>query len=100
MSKTGQVVTREGLGWWWLSFADAGKPKGQQFLGACVVRGTDMLGAIQNAWDMAINPGGEALGSGPIPAHLLPDECWRNRLLSKNEATQQAAEMDRKARVG
>jgi len=35
--------------WWWLSFCDTEKPEGQQFLGACFVRGTNMIAAVKNA---------------------------------------------------
>ena len=46
----------------WLSFADGSKPKGTQFLGACVVEAPSFADAIQVAWAHGCNPGGECLG--------------------------------------
>ena len=33
------------LAWWWLSFCDAGRPEGSQFLGACLVKAHGFFGA-------------------------------------------------------
>lgn len=45
---------------WWISFCDPHKPKGEQFLGLCIVRAVDEISAIKVAWALGINPGGEA----------------------------------------
>jgi hypothetical protein len=47
---------------WWLSFADATRPAGSQFLGICIVRAVDMVSAIKVAHALGINPGGEVRG--------------------------------------
>jgi hypothetical protein len=66
--------------WWWLSFADGEKPKGEQFLGGCLVQADDFLGAVAEATRIGINPGGECRGLGPIPE---PGPIPVNVLLSK-----------------
>lgn len=48
--------------YWWLSFCDAARPKGEQFLGACIVEGQSMGDAVRIAWAMDCNPGGEVRG--------------------------------------
>ena len=70
----------------WLSFCDAGLPKGQQFLGACLVEGDDLVEATIKARELGINPGGEILGVIADPATVgLIRAHWKNRLLSKEE---------------
>jgi hypothetical protein len=80
----------------WLSFADKTRPKGTQFLGACVVAGETMAAAVGEAHRLGINPGGEVLGvSIEAPtARLIPDS-WKNRLLSKTECGDFDAEVNR-----
>jgi hypothetical protein len=69
--------------WFYLSFADGRLPKGQQWLGAAIVEGTDPRGAIKRAWRLRINPGGEVAFT---EIEHLPPERFRNRLLiSKSE---------------
>jgi len=63
--------------WWWLSFAEHG------FLGVAIVRSCGFLHAVQAAWDMGINPGGEVKGS-PLTGRPK-DESWLNRLLTAEE---------------
>jgi hypothetical protein len=77
--------------WWWLSFADGDLPKGQQFLGACIVRGTEPImghprptDPVPEAWRQGCNPGGE------VAMHRVPDDReppaeWCNRLLTREE---------------
>jgi len=64
--------------WWWLSFADK-----DGFRGVAIVNAYGRMSAIQLAWNLHINPGGEcaavALGFEPAPQ-------YQNRLLSKSEA--------------
>ena len=45
----------------WLSFCDADRPAGTQFLGACLVEAEADLLAVARAHDLGINPGGEVL---------------------------------------
>lgn len=74
---------------WWLSFCDATRPKGEQFLGAAIVRAEDIAGAIRAAWRFGCNPGGEVL-SEPFPEDLedaVPDH-FRHRLLSRAECAE------------
>lgn len=47
---------------WWLSFCDADRPKGAQFLGACIVPGIDMISAVKEAHRLGCNPGGAVKG--------------------------------------
>lgn len=70
--------------WWWLSFADPGKPTGEQFLGVIIVLAGGIGEATQKLWDMGINPGGE-VRAYPIPEEHVPDEQYRNKLLSREE---------------
>lgn len=78
-------MTNEGF--WWLSFADGGRPKGQQFLGGAIVRADGMLDAVRRAHVLGINPGGEVqghkivrmAGTGPIPDQYV------ERLLSRKD---------------
>ena len=70
---------------YWLSFVDTKKPEGDKFLGVAIVRGRSAEGAVEMAWHLGINPGGEVLIAGPMPEGTYPvtDMC---RLLSKAEA--------------
>jgi hypothetical protein len=74
------------LGWWWLSFADAGLPKGSQFLGCCIVEGYGIITAVQRAHELGIDPGGGVMGID-IPNDLLHQfpESYRDRLLTRQE---------------
>ena len=73
-------------GWYWLSFCDAARPEGTQFLGACLVQARDMAGAVGMADHLGCNPGGEVWGLGPVPeeARWWPLD-WTGRLLSREE---------------
>ena len=71
--------------WWWISFVDSGRPEGSQFLGVTVVQGGSLPRALANAWDLGINPGGEALAL-QIPAPNVPASHLRNRLLAREES--------------
>jgi len=63
--------------WHYISFADD-----TGFLGAVVVRGSDLVDAVKEAHRLKINPGGEALGGAIPDGGVLPEHA-RNRLLSK-----------------
>ena len=70
--------------WWWLSFADADAPKGEQFLGAVLVAAHDFFGALKVASTLGINPGGEVKAMAADSA-FKPQHGWADRLLSKEE---------------
>jgi hypothetical protein len=78
---------------WWLSFCDASKPKGQQFLGACLVSGgdtgderQDFQIAIQTAWKLGCNPGGEVESLRvPETVERQIQAKWLGRLLTRQE---------------
>ncbi len=83
----------------WLSFADAARPEGQQFLGACIVpmgetgdERQDLITAVQNAWRLGCNPGGEVRFQ-PVPSSVEPHIApkWIGRLLTREDC----AEFDR-----
>lgn len=72
----------------WLSFCDQGRPEGEQFLGACIVRAMSFIEAVQVSHVLEINPGGEVQGHqveyeaearNPIPVEYL------ERLLSRED---------------
>lgn len=69
------------LQWWWLSFADPLKPRGQQFLGVAIVPGADFMHAVEGARMLGLNPGGEVIG---YPA-LEPPEEAKYHLLTEEE---------------
>jgi hypothetical protein len=71
---------------YWLSFCDPGRPKGEQFLGACLVEGQSFLDAVRAAHRQRLNPGGEVKGLEVTPAsaaRVAP--AWRGRLLTRQE---------------
>lgn len=73
----------------YLSFCDANKPKGTQFLGGCIVRADDMMSAVPVAWLEGCNPGGEAMILEiPKEAEHKALSSDMNRLLSKEEIAQ------------
>jgi hypothetical protein len=74
---------------YWLSFSDPDLPKGEQFLGACLVEAPSLAEAIHQTWVRRINPGGEVisqkLGNG-VPGAFR--HFWREysqRLLSASD---------------
>jgi hypothetical protein len=58
------------LAWWYMSFADSSRPKGQQWLGACIVEGYGLATATRRSWELGVNPGGGVL-AGPIPPEAV-----------------------------
>lgn len=66
---------------WWMSFCDPDKPKGQQFLGVCIVEAPSFMHAHQKAWVLGINPGGEIQA---ILVEGVPAE-YHDKLLSRAE---------------
>lgn len=81
------------MGWWWLSFADASLPRGEQFLGGCVVRAMGMGTAVRESHRLGINPGGEVRGMA-FPASIEPPSpFFRYRLLTREECAAMDVEM-------
>lgn len=70
--------------WWWISFASADLPEGQQLQGVAVVQAGSLPKALTTCWNLGINPGGEAL-SLQIPSQHVPAREFRNRLLTREE---------------
>jgi hypothetical protein len=72
--------------YWYLSFADADRPEGDQFLGGCIVKAHSMKEAIKEAWRHGCNPGGEVVGH-PVPPELEHNvsRFGINTLLTKQE---------------
>jgi hypothetical protein len=66
---------------WWMSFCDPTKPKGQQFLGVCIVEAKGFVHAHQKLWTLDINPGGEIQAMQVVG---VPTE-YHNKLLSRAE---------------
>lgn len=72
---------------WWLSFADEDKPKGEGFLGVCIVRASHIVEAANVAHELGINPGGQCLGMQLGGDASIPD--WAlNVLLNAKQATE------------
>lgn len=78
----------------WLSFCDGDRPAGDQFLGACIVRihatdepRHDTREAIQAAWRLGCNPGGECrlIGGWDFPDTSIIPEEWIGRLLTREK---------------
>ncbi len=67
--------------WFYLSFADDG------FIGAAIVIADDIESAARTCWELGINPGGQVLGCN-LPGSAVPDQSFRNRLLSRKEVTE------------
>ena len=81
---------------YWLSFAGPRpKPHISGFKGVCILDALDFGDAIQTAWDLEINPGGEVLGAklSDEDAAKLPVRFW-NLLLTKDEAEEAQAILD------
>lgn len=71
------------VGWYWLSFADPDKPKGEQFLGVSIVYAHGITTGTIEARRLGINPGGEVVG---ILLERVPHSRFLNRLLNRQEA--------------
>lgn len=65
--------------WWYLSFAGE-----KSFLGGAIVNAHGFIGAVMEARNRNINPGGEVQGHW-IPDDKLPLPRYRNRLLTLAE---------------
>lgn len=73
--------------WWWLSFADGSLPEGQQFLGVAIMQGYTIEAVITESHLSGINPGGE-IQYVQIPEEHIPEEQYRNRLLTGKELSE------------
>jgi hypothetical protein len=79
---------------WWLSFVDRSQsapreeqvPGGGGFLGVAIVHADDPEDAVQRAWELGCNPGGEVAILGPGPPDAFPPEV-QDRLLTAEEAS-------------
>lgn len=69
---------------WYMSFCDAARPKGRQFLGGCFVAAKTLSGALTTSHTLKCNPGGEVQLLELPPGAQLPAK-WLVRLLSKSE---------------
>jgi hypothetical protein len=67
----------------WMSFCDPEKPKGQQFLGVVVMKTLGIAHAIDRAWKLGINPGGEVLGYEMDGSEINPDHF--DKLLTQDD---------------
>lgn len=67
----------------WLSFCDANRPDGEQFLGAIVTEAPSVVTAVLKTHLLKINPGGEILTVGPFDADIGGE--WLDRLLTREE---------------
>lgn len=82
--------------WYYLSFADSERPKGTQFLGACIVGpAEDFIAAVKLAHALGCNPGGEVLGHEvPAETALRVPLGDRRRLLTREEIEALGAYLD------
>ncbi len=55
---------------WWCSFCDPRKPRGEQFLGLCIVEAVDQISAVRVTHALGINPGGEVAFMDAYVAHF------------------------------
>jgi hypothetical protein len=73
--------------WFYMSFADASLPEGQQFLGGCYVEADTLAAAITWTHVEGINPGGEIqcveVPAEGLEANVPPGN--RFRLLAREE---------------
>lgn len=75
---------------WQLSFCDASRPKGEQFLGSAIVEALDMIEAVKVSHAQGINPGNCEVAMMDVDedavARLSFDlQPYMWRLLSKTE---------------
>lgn len=76
--------------WWWLSFCDGDRPKGEQNLGVCLVPANNLVAAGMAAHMLKCNPGGEVAGVA-LPAGWIPRPEYQARLFAGDEAQRLAA---------
>lgn len=86
-------MNNENPNWWWLSFCDAKKPAGSQFLSAALVPADTFADAITNAWVLGVNPGGDVNGRGPLPNKAIYDR-YIGRRLSRSDVDELDKDME------
>lgn len=86
--------------WWWLSFADPSLPTGSQFLGACIVRGSNIVMAALEAHRLKISPGGQVLGISFAEHGKTPAAGYTNRLLTRAECEEFDRVMAQREAIG
>lgn len=70
-------------GWWWLSFCEVDRPKGEQFVGCAIVFADSPELAPLRAHHLGINPGGEV---AMVKLYKYVPRRFRNRFLEPAEA--------------
>ena len=70
--------------WFWLSFVDPSRNPGERFLGVSIVQADDFIDAVEEAWTLGANPGGEVQGV-ELPDDFVVEASLRNRILSEKE---------------
>jgi hypothetical protein len=74
------------MAYYWLSFVDDDRPKGNRFLGGCLVQARSPQDAILEAWQQHCNPGGEVAMIEITPPYEVNVAKFQiNRLYSKGE---------------
>ena len=73
---------------YYLSFCDPDKPRGEQFLGACIVPASDIVTAVRVAHLLGCNPGGEVLGQPCGDGEKLVKDHHIGRLMQKRELSE------------
>lgn len=71
------------LPYWYLSFVEREGPN-PRWLGATIVKGRTNLDAVNRAWELGCNPGGEVMMSRVKPGSHIPDAIL-NRLVSSED---------------
>lgn len=78
------------MSYWWMSFCDSERPKGDKFLGALIVKADNHLEMIKRSWALHLNPGGEVMFF-EIPSQYeqrIPRDWIETRLLTKAECAE------------
>lgn len=66
----------------WLSFRN---PDLNQNLGCVIIKATNLEDAVQKAWDLKVNPGGEVAGFPMTEENVETEGLEIDRLYSKKE---------------
>jgi hypothetical protein len=80
------MTNNENTGLYWLSFVEK-MITADKFLGVNIVRASSFEEAVMISHILRINPGGECVGGGPLPAFIEISENDIGCLLNKDEAT-------------
>lgn len=71
--------------WWWLSFVDATRPPGEQFVGLCIVSAPNIVAATTVAREFGCNPGGEVAGFLAVPPGWHPKPEYIGKLFAGSD---------------